>query len=150
MTGPERDSHPDAGGAADHYPRMRDEERAVQRTVAHWPEVVAALREAEPSVVRLLCPRGHLLFPAILADMDGWGLRVVPAQQDRPDRGRVTATRVDPIPLLQPGPLRDMTDGRTRLDCRRCSYSGVVRPARLLELYAVALRLGRREITMPR
>jgi hypothetical protein len=135
-------------GASDHYDQLRRDEREVQRAVADWPEIVEARRAPKPPTVRLLCPRRHLLFPVTMTDDADWGLRIAPARQDRPHRNRVHSTRVDPISLEQPGPRRDMTDGRTQLDCSKCSYSGVVRPARLLALYATALRLGRREIEL--
>ena len=138
-----------ADDAAGHSARQREKLCAAQGAIAEWPEIVAARAAMEPPTVRLLCPRGHELFPVTLTD-DDRGLRVVPARVDRPYRGRISATLADPIPLHQPGPLRDVTDGRTAFDCPKCSYSGRVSPARLLALYATALRLGRSTIELER
>jgi hypothetical protein len=145
VTGPGNVGDDDPAG---HYVRLREEVRAVQRTIGEWPEIIAARAATKPPKIRLLCPRGHPLLPVTLADDEDRGLGVVPAREDRPHGGRVSATLADPIPLHQPGPLRDVTDGRTAFDCPKCSYSGRVRPARLLALYAAALRRRRSAIEL--
>ncbi len=156
-----------------YYAEMDAELREVQRHVRDWPEIERARTADESPTIRLLCARGHEIRPVWLSEDHRGNLIVVPVHSQRPHRGRATATAVDPLSTRanrtsrvcdQVGcPTRidyegtcvkhgawksDDTTSRTRFDCPRCPFTETVRPARLLKLYAVALRLGREDMPL--
>ncbi len=127
----------------------------------------------ESPTIRLLCARGHEIRPVWLSEDHRGNFTVVPVHSERPHRGRARATAVDPLSTRANRTSRvcqqvgcptlidyegtcvkhgawksDDTTSQTRFDCPRCPFTETVRPARLLKLYAVALRLGREDMPL--
>ncbi|MBD8057235.1 hypothetical protein ICV35_26725 [Rhodococcus ruber] len=127
----------------------RETEAALYR---EFPELRDALTADDPDgtnrpVVQLRCPRGHALEKIVL-DGDHNGHPII-----RTWREYATGEEHDTPSVRNASPFAaapdDLSAPRIRLQCRRCAYQGVHTQARLLRLFAVALRLDMRDLRIP-
>lgn len=132
--------------------QLRDFER-VGRRLMEIADFRGALDQyGQGPVVMLLCHRGHKLVPVFVDDYE-LHLRIVPGHSS-PGHGRPAASPASPGEQTRANGDRDrVTDlgtFRTEFYCRvnRCGAIEQLTAARLLEIYGLAVMLGRDEISI--
>jgi hypothetical protein len=136
----------------DHIDEWYDERRAAsEETKRQVAEYFPELLGGPGGNVRLLCPRGHRLL-TVHSEIDhNFHPFLAAVKVGRFESGRQVAFDAGPL-----GGARAESDivhaERVRFECpqRKCSYRGVFTSGELMRHYAVALRLGRSEITLAR
>jgi len=159
----------------EYYRQQAQDVRTIEGQIQNWPEIIAAMKAVHTPRLKLQCPRGHSLLTVHLVVDHNWRLSVAPvAGDDRPERGSVVAQAAGPLDTgtghraavvcAEPGCPRpvsgtttcaehgayvsDSTSDRTKYICGRCGAEPEVTPARLLQLYALGLRLQRHAIQL--
>ena len=123
----------------DWYDELHDEVDATEELIEQWPEIAEARRSPNPPIVEFCCPKGHHLV-AVKLEVDGdWRMSLEPVDASPAAQG------AEPLPQ----PDRGVAANRVQLNCRSCNSRGTHRSARLLKLYAAAIRLDVSSIDMP-
>ncbi len=155
------------------YERKQGErQRQIIATLLDMPEFRKAIDHyGRGPVVILHCPRGHKLIP-ITADVNDSRVTLSPLPGNKARKSGAVTTYGEPWRHLSRGicqkpgcPVRINHHGycidhggrleeiggiRTVFTCRspKCTWSGPVTTARLLQLYGLAVRLGRHDIPL--